>query len=312
MMNRYEENKKRELAILTLSLMLPLIVMSLILINEDFRPKQDGEATQTEVFANSYEFQADIKAKSAIVTELNSGNILFSKNSEEELPIASITKLITTLVAIEKFKQDNVSNILINEDHLTPEGDSGLFVGQIWGVKDLIDFTLITSSNDAAKALSISAFGDEESKFVADMNQLSRKIGLANTFFVNETGLDINLESEAGAISTANDVSKILKYIYENNMNEFITSSNNKKLLRNIDAIYELENTNKSVNKIPGVILSKTGYTDLAGGNLAIITDVGINNPVAIVVLGSSLEERENDILELYNETMKYYSNNLK
>ena len=89
------------------------------------------------------------------------------------------------------------------------------------------------------------------------------------------------------------------------------TTKIKEKFIENSGLVYDLKNTNDSVDKIPGVLLSKTGYTDLAGGNLVIIADIGLNNPVSIVILGSTLEKRESDVLELYNQTLKHYSKSL-
>lgn len=307
-MNSWEKIQKRELMILTIGLCMPLLVMGMILFNEN---KTERANNLVPAKVDEYKFEADINAQSAMVTELNTGKILFAKNEKEQKPIASLTKLMTTLVALEKFNENSISRVQINEDHLRAFGDSGLQVGQIWNVKDLIDFTLITSSNDGARALALSAFGEKTSDFVLKMNSLSNKLGLANTFFANETGLDIDSDQEAGAISSAEDITKILQFITLHQLDNFTASTNFHKNFIVDGQIYDVENTNKSVDKIPGLLVSKTGYTDIAGGNLAVVADIGLNNPVSIVILGSTLEERENDVNKLIEETLNYYSDNI-
>lgn len=308
-MSNWDKIHKRELLILTIGMSMPLLVMGMILFNED---KIERRSNLVPAKVDEYQFNADINAQSAMVTELKTGKILFEKNKDEQKPIASLTKLMTTIVASEKFKENSISRIEINENHLSAFGDSGLQVGQVWSVKDLIDFTLITSSNDGAKALALSAFGEQASDFVLKMNRLSNKLGLANTFFANETGLDVNFDQEAGAISSAEDITKILQFITFHQLDDFRATANLHKNF-NIEGLnYDAENTNKSVETLPGLLLSKTGYTDIAGGNLAVVADVGLDNPVSIVILGSTLGERESDIKKLFEETLNYYSDNLK
>jgi serine-type D-Ala-D-Ala carboxypeptidase (penicillin-binding protein 5/6) len=309
-MDNNDKLQKRELIVITLFFALPLLVMGFIYIKNTYKDKTTHTVQKEN--KNIYFETEPLRAQSAMVTELKTGKILYKLNEKEPRPIASITKLMTSLVASENFEKRGIEEITINKNYLTPFGDSGLLVGQVWKIKDLIDFTLITSSNDGAKALAMSAFLNDESSFVSEMNILSRKLGLVNTQFINETGLDINSETEAGAISSAEDITKILKYITTNELETFSGSANSKETITIGEKVYETENTNKLVEKLPNVLVSKTGYTDLAGGNIALVVDFGLNNPISIVVLGSSKEERESDVLKLYESTAKYYSQNLR
>ena len=72
--------------------------------------------------------------------------------------------------------------------------------------------------------------------------------------------------------------------------------------------IHTLENTNQTIDAIPSPLLSKTGFTDLAGGNLVVVFDAGINHPVAVVVLGSTKDERFSDVQALVQETLRYFA----
>jgi D-alanyl-D-alanine carboxypeptidase len=254
----------------------------------------------------------DLVAQSAMVTELNTGKILFKLNEKEVRPIASITKLVTVLLAEEKLKSKNQNLISIDENDLTAFGDSGLEVGQNWQTKDLIDFVLITSSNDGAKALALEAFDNNENTFILNMNSLANKMGLSNTFFASETGLDIVSGDEAGALSNAEDVTKILSYIIKNKSEVFLASTKQFDSIMMGDKEINFINTNSIVDRLPSPLVSKTGYTDTAGGNLAVVVDFGLNNPVSIVVLGSTREERENDILRIIEGLNNYYSYKLK
>lgn len=310
-MGNNEKLQKKELLLITLLFALPIFVMSTIYFkNTAKRQPEQPPATEEK---KELTFQTgELRAKSAMVTELKTGKVLYSLNEKEKRPIASITKLMTGLVASDNFTKRGIKEIKISEKHLTAFGDSGLLVGQVWKIKDLIDFTLITSSNDGAKALAMSAFFDDENSFILEMNILARKIGLTNTQFINETGLDINSNTEAGAISSAEDITKILKYITTNDLETFSGSARSNEIITIDDKVYETQNTNNLVKTLPNVLISKTGYTDLAGGNLAVVMDFGLNNPISIVVLGSSVDEREADVLKLYNSTADYYSQNLR
>ena len=309
-MTNWDNAHKKELLVLTLAFLMPMLIMSLFLLGGN--TDTEDLVTEDEYSKNTYTLNPEIKAQSAMVIELNTGKVLYSKEANVQRPIASITKLMTTLVASEKFKEAGVTRVRINEEHLKAFGDSGLLSGQVWNIKDLIDFTLITSSNDGAKALALSAFGTKTSDFVSEMNSLSQELGLANTFFANETGLDINLDTEAGAISSAKDISKILKYITFHDLDVFSNSTKSSKIIFNEENIYTVENTNKSINSLPNPLISKTGYTDIAGGNLAVVVDFGLNNPISVVVLGSTLEEREVDVMKIFEEVSKYYSSNIR
>lgn len=309
-MDEQEKKQNRDLFILFLFFLIPLLILAFSLIIKN--PKNINEEA-TNKNQKEYVFDTkNIKAESILVTELNTDKIIFKKNEKEKRAIASITKLMTILVASEKLSTKNIDNIKINEKHLTAFGDSGLLVGQVWKVKDLIDFTLITSSNDGAKALALSAFENDETLFVKNMNLFAQNLGLQNTHFVNETGLDLIDKNEAGALSTAEDITKILKFIVLNETDVFSESTKGNKRLTVGDKNYEISNTSSAVDMLPGAIISKTGYTDLAGGNLAIVIDFGLNNPISIVILGSTMEDRDQDIINLYNQTANYYAKNIR
>ncbi len=309
-MDEQEKKQNRDLFILFLFFLIPLLILAFSLIIKN--PKNINEEA-TNKNQKEYVFDTkNIKAESILVTELNTDKIIFKKNEKEKRAIASITKLMTVLVASEKLSTKNINNIKINEKHLTAFGDSGLLVGQVWKVKDLIDFTLITSSNDGAKALALSAFENDETLFVKNMNLFAQNLGLQNTHFVNETGLDLIDKNEAGALSTAEDITKILKFIVLNETDVFSESTKGNKRLTVGDKNYEISNTSSAVDMLPGAIISKTGYTDLAGGNLAIVIDFGLNNPISIVILGSTMEDRDQDIINLYNQTANYYAKNIR
>lgn len=254
-----------------------------------------------------------LEAKAAFVWDVNKQEIIYARNEEAQLPLASLTKLMTALVAYEILPESTV--VTITKDSLASEGDSGLFIGEQWRVEDLLGLTLLGSSNDGARAIASVAgsFKNNIPKqgaknretFVHLMNEKAKEIGLTQTYFLNETGLD-TYNYASGGYGSARDMSILLEYITENartvtdvtryDVFEFLS-------LNNINHI--ITNTNKAVGSIPGLIASKTGFTDLAGGNLVVSFDAGINHPIIISVLGSTLSGRFRDVQKLTEASLK-------
>lgn len=254
-----------------------------------------------------------LSARAAAVYDLESGEMLFAKNANTQLPLASLTKLMTAMVAADLLASN--SSITITTSDLAPEGDSGFLVGERWSFKNLIDFTLITSSNDGARALASAAaaaqldaprdLSQSPKKFVDAMNQKASEIGMTQTFFVNETGLDAN-ESLSGSYGSARDVAVMLSYAIQHYPELLAATQDLHQTISSDVAAHPADNTNQFVNAIPFLIASKTGYTDLAGGNLAVAFDADLNRPLAVVVLGSTQEGRFTDILALVEAAQEY------
>lgn len=247
-------------------------------------------------------------AYSAFVVSLNTHDILYQKNPDTQLPLASLTKLITAKVIEDQIKGDT---IVVNkmEDN-TEYGDANLRQGETWNTQQLIDYTLITSSNDGAHTLSSSSLSSIP--FTKQMNMLVANIGALSTQFYNESGLDNDVTGVPGSKGTAQDISKILSYLVKNNLPLYEKTKYSHITVRTPEGQYLAENTNEVTNKITGLLMSKTGYTDTAGGNLAIVADMGLNEPVAFVVLKSSKESRFDDILKLQEEYFTQVRKNLR
>ena len=241
----------------------------------------------------------NLTANSVIVKNLNTGKILYEKNSEISAPLASVTKLMTALVLYENFENLD-KEVVVTDEVFTVHGNTSIRFGEIFTLQDLITMMLINSSNQSAVAASRffeTVYGLET--FIPEMNSLARSIGMNNTYFLNETGLDENINT-AGSFGSARDIVLLLEYIIKNypEMAE-ITTKDHIRLHSKTGFIHDIRNTNHVISNLPTLLLSKTGFTELAGGNLVIIKDVGLNNPIAIVVLGSSREGRFNDTLSL-------------
>lgn len=253
-----------------------------------------------------------IEAKSAYVWDIGARKKLYGKNDHAQLPLASITKMMMATVAQEALPEG--AEITIRPEDLREEGDSGLAVGERWSLSDLLKFTLVSSSNDGASAIAAVAGAQLGSAtptpalakrlFIKNMNDKAKAIGLEDTFFLNESGLDVESVT-SGGYGSARDVGMLFDYVWRKHPSLFgATSAKSYSVTSDSGIRHHVANTNAVVEEITGLIGSKTGYTDLAGGNLAVIIDVGINHPVAIVVLGSSRDGRFSDVQTLARATV--------
>lgn len=252
------------------------------------------------IFKNPYN-GITIAARAAVVYDPEKHEVLFAHNAFEALPLASITKVMTALVAREGLSP--WSEVTIDSQSLATEGDSGLAKNELWKAEDLIRFTLVSSSNDGASALA-AAVG---TNFVDQMNGLAQKIGLQQTKFNNPTGLDL-APGQGGAYGSAYDVAKLFSYTLVNHPEVLAaTAAPQISLISDSRRRHVASNTNILAANTPGLFASKTGFTDAAGGNLAVAIDLGLRQPVVVVVLGSTEEERFSDINKLVEATAKYY-----
>ena len=238
-----------------------------------------------------------VAAKGAVVYDLTTGKILYDKNSQIVLPLASITKLMTVLVAKKTLNQSDLVTFL--DDNNTQE---------TWRPKELTDYTLVGSSNLGARALAMTSASKVNRDFVQMMNDEKDRLGLSSIQFKNATGLDQNY-SVAGAYGTAVDVAKLHGYIVKNYPE--LLEATDRTVVSRTDTQknnYVAVNTNSAIDQFPGLISSKTGTTPLAGANLSIVFDAGLGHPVAIVILGSTEEARFTDAKKLTDATVNYFA----
>ena len=183
-------------------------------------------------------------------------------------------------------------------------GNSGLLAGEELTVEELSQLALISSSNDAAYALGASVgalLGDRDpaQQFIEGMNIRANELQLPTLSFKNTTGLDMSAV-EAGAMGSARDVSFLMEYILVNYPEILApTTQSATRVYNTAGAYHDVDNTNAIATQIPNLLGSKTGYTDLAEGNLTVAFDLGLNRPIIITVLGSTRDARFSDVLEL-------------
>lgn len=185
--------------------------------------------------------EANINARAVISVKIDSKGeekVLFSLNSQDRLPMASISKLMTALIVFETYSFDESID-----------------------VRRLLNEMLIESNNDAAVTLTEPIGHDV---FVELMNAYSEKLGLENTYFVNPSGLEPDDPEEVKNYSTAEDLVKLAIYILENQPKIFEITSDRK---------FAYKSTNKLLIKYPEIIGGKTGYSPAAGGCLLIVLE---------------------------------------
>ena len=225
-----------------------------------------------------------LEAKSAIILDGASGKVLFTKNSRENLPMASLTKIMTAMVVLES-GVDLEDTTEVDREVVRVEGaDINLKSGEEMRVGDLLHGLLISSGNDAARALAKKVGGDMDG-FAVMMNNKAQEIGLTHTHFVNPSGLDA-----AGHVSTAEDLAILANYAYQNPIfREIVATKEDDIQSVNTDDNHHLKNTNKLLRKNYGYVVGgKTGYTEEAG--FCLITFAVGNkkkHQITTVVLGS-------------------------
>lgn len=241
----------------------------------------------------------EVRAKSAYVWDIKEQRLLYEKNANEKLPLASITKLMTALVAYELVSND--TEVVVNEVASSQESGGYIKEGEVFKTKDLADFALISSYNSAAYALANSVgeqLGDRDpvAQFVAGMNIKASELELESLEFHNPTGLDMN-EEMAGAYGSAKDVSRLVEYIFFN-YPEILSPTiiGSTRIYNESGQYHDASNTNDILNQLPNILGSKTGYTDLAGGNLTVVINIGLDHPILITVLGSTINGRFSDV----------------
>jgi len=201
----------------------------------------------------------ELTAKSAILIEQSSGKVLFEKNPDERLPLASVTKVMTMLLTMEAIESGKISltDTVVASERAKSMGGSTIFLdtGEEMSVHDLLKGIAVASGNDACVAMAEFIAGSEEG-FVSMMNTRASELGMTNTNFVNTNGLDAD-----GHYSSARDISimsrELLKYP---KIFEYTTIWMDS--LR--DGKFQLANTNKLIRFYKGANGLKTGSTDKA------------------------------------------------
>ena len=259
-----------------------------------------------------------ITGNAGYVLDLTTGKVLYQKNAQAALPLASITKLMSALVTLDHTgtAMSTDTEVTIDHDSLLQAGDGGdigLLSGEKWNANDLLEYSLISSSNVGTAAISRGLFAGvdastSEADFIQEMNAKAGQLGLSSMSFYNNNGLDIN-DSQSGAYGSAQDVAKLMADAITTQRTVIGTTAVKSMKFVSMSGIrHTAINTDEIIGELPGLIASKTGFTNLAGGNLVVAFDAGLNHPIVIAVLGSTEDGRFDDVLKLASTTMDYLS----
>ena len=196
----------------------------------------------------------EVSATAAVLLDADTGQVLYEKNGDEQMLIASTTKIMTALVALERAKLTDT--VTVTRDHMAEGSSMYLKPGETVRVEELLYGLLLCSGNDAALALTACAGGPEP--FVALMNEKAAALGMTRTSFANPNGLDAE-----GHYSTARDMAVLAAAAMEEPTFRRICSSRSVTIGQRT-----MENHNRLLRQVEGCIGLKTGYTKAAGRTL--------------------------------------------
>lgn len=238
-----------------------------------------------------------ISARSVVIYDLTTEKFLFEKNKDDKLPMASLTKIMTAIIALENKKPDD--SYVVSKNDLVGEDSMGLSEGEVLTLEELLYGLMLPSGNDAAETLA-SNYPEGRNEFVKAMNNKAKALGLKSTHFTNPSGL----EGDGDQYTTSQDLLVITRYALDN-FEEFkkvvstyehvISYSENHK------AFYLYNETNL-LTSYPGVKGVKTGFTNEAG--LCLVTYLEYKGHKIIgVILGSN--NRREEMKELLDYSLK-------
>ncbi len=212
------------------------------------------------VFAVVFNCNAvDVSAKSAILMEATSGEIIFESNAHQQMPMASTTKIMTALVAIENCDIDEI--VTISKEMTGAEGSSiYLKAGEKLTLGQLLYALMLQSANDSAEAIAVHISGSVD-EFAKLMNKKAKELGLKNTHFTNPHGLDDELH-----YTTAYELAKITAYAIENDYFAKLVSTYKYTIPETeLYPARVLVNHNKLLKQYDGCVGVKTGFTKKCG-----------------------------------------------
>lgn len=250
--------------------------------------------------------QVPLQAQAAIVYDLATGETLYEKNADAQLPLASLTKLLTVYAALTVLSPNTPITISASATRL--DEPPVFTTGQIFSLSDLARLTLTASLNEGAAAIiGATALRQNRSENEA-LASAAAALNLSQTYAVNGSGLDVS-RAVSGGYGSARDFARLAGALVV--QAPTITAATTQSFAEATSlggTSFKVKNTDPIIDTIPRLLLSKTGYTKLAGGNLVLVFDSGIAHPIAIVVLGSSEKARFTDGSALVSATLAHFA----
>ncbi len=257
----------------------------------------------TDIPKVSAEEEIELAAPSALLMENSTGKILYDKNSKERRPMASITKIMTMLLAMEEIDGGRMGydDIITGSAYAKSMGGSTIFLdeGEQLSVRDILKGIAVSSGNDAAVAMAEHISGTEET-FVARMNERAKELGMKDTHFVNCNGLDAD-----GHYSSAYDIALMSRELLKHpDIHNFTTIWMDS--LR--DGKFTLSNTNKLIRFYEGATGLKTGSTDDALFCVSGTAKRDNMHLIAVIMASPTSKDRVADASKLLNYGFANYA----
>ncbi|WP_294579941.1 D-alanyl-D-alanine carboxypeptidase family protein [uncultured Thomasclavelia sp.] len=280
-------------------LVIIMVVMSIFMVNKPVNAMENSEPIAT------------LSCQYAVSIDAKTGMVLYNKNMDERMFPASMTKVMTVIVALENMDDLNTQTVITQSDidtvWETGASSANFEVGETVTYEDLLYGAILPSGADATRALANNLCGSQEA-FVDKMNELAAKIGCQDTHFVNTTGIH-----DDNHYTTAHDMALIVQYAIQNdNFREiygqrYHTSSNGLHQWVN-KSIYNARRSGINTDSILGC---KSGYTSQARNCLSSLDTVN-NNEIITIVAASSNETRSSgavcDTLDIVNYVGQHYT----
>ena len=251
----------------------------------------------------------EITSKSACLVDYASGNILYAKNENEHLPIASMVKMMTILLALEEIESGKLTEdtMVTTTENASGMGGSQVFIDPYVEYKagDLLKSVIIASANDASVALAEHISGSEKS-FVSKMNEKAKELGMNNTNYANCTGLPAPEQ-----YSCASDCAVVLRKVGEFDLYHKYSTIWMDELVHPSGRVTGLVNTNRLVKYYDGCDGGKTGSTNEAGCCLSASAKRNDMKLISVVIGAKNSQTRFNECSKLFNYGFANYENHL-
>lgn len=258
-----------------------------------------------KVFADS-QF-SDFSSKSYVLVDKSTGEVLFDKNANQKMQVASICKLMTSLITLENIENGklNLDDKLIASEHACSMEGSQAFLdaGSEYTVRDLLKSVIVASANDSAVVLA-EHIGGSEKEFVGMMNKRAKELEMDNTIYANATGLEAPNQYST-AIDTAKILAKISEFgLYKDDckiwMDDFVHPGGR---------VTQLVNTNRLIKYYSSCVGGKTGFTDDAGYCLSACAEKNNMSLIAVTLKCKDSASRFRECMDLLNYGFGHYEN---
>lgn len=292
-----------------IALVIASALISLLLLLPVVRVRQQNTPLSVTVasttIADTYS-HISIEATAAVVYDLATGQTLYEKNADAQLPLASLTKLLTVYAALGDLSPNSTVTISARATAVTPP--HRFEPGDSFRLEDLSRLTLTASLNDGAAAIAEATAQAQHKSEQEVLAAAAAGLHLSQTYAVNGSGLDVN-KIVSGGYGSARDLARLAGAVVETAPNiASATTQSSTDAVSIAGKVFSVKNTDPMISALPHPLLSKTGYTDIAGGNLALVFDVGIRHPIAVVILGSTQTARFTDGAALVAATLAHFA----